>query len=210
MGCSKPEHSELPTVLYVDDEPLACKYFAETLKGTANVVTAGSAAEARTVMEQSGGTLDAIVSDERMPAERGVELLSQARHVTPLAKRVLTSAYSDVDSLQTAINDAAVHHFLPKPWDVTTLPELMRDVLSTTQDVAIASPLDIHLLQPLQSAQADAIEMMTLVARQTTAPRQFTGGVNFSSNLLQLRAARVQKSVAACLALVQGGPVARD
>ena len=44
-------------------------------------------------------------------------MLAQSRDVYPLARRVLLTAYSDIDAAIKAINVAHLDHYLSKPWD---------------------------------------------------------------------------------------------
>lgn len=71
--------------------------------------------------------------DQRMPHMSGVEFLEQARPLYPEAKRVLLTAYADTDAAIQAINNAAIHYYLLKPWDppeeklYPTLDDLLDD-----------------------------------------------------------------------------------
>ena len=44
-------------------------------------------------------------------------MLARSREVYPLARRVLLTAYSDIEAAVRAINEAHVDHYLSKPWD---------------------------------------------------------------------------------------------
>src|SRR6185295_1611410 len=57
-----------------------------------------------------------VISDQRMPGIQGTEVLEQTRAVYPLARRVLLTAYSDIDAAIKAINEAHLDHYLSKPW----------------------------------------------------------------------------------------------
>ena len=57
------------------------------------------------------------ISDQRMPGMQGTEVLAQSREIYPLARRVMLTAYSDIDAAIKAINDAHLDHYLAKPWD---------------------------------------------------------------------------------------------
>src|SRR5689334_15017116 len=52
-----------------------------------------------------------------MPGMHGTDLLTQSRETYPLARRVLLTAYSDIDAAIKAINDAHLDYYLSKPWD---------------------------------------------------------------------------------------------
>src|SRR5207249_4936658 len=64
-----------------------------------------------------GDTLAMLISDQRMPAMLGVDLLTRCREIYPVARRVLLTAYSDVKAAVRAINEAHLDHYFEKPWD---------------------------------------------------------------------------------------------
>ena len=47
----------------------------------------------------------------------GVELLARSREFYPLARRLLLTAYSDIDAAVNGINEAHLDYYLSKPWD---------------------------------------------------------------------------------------------
>jgi len=67
-----------------------------------------------------------IVTDYRMPAMTGVELLRRSQEHAPEAIRIVLTAYTDVDSLMEAINTGRIYHFIPKPWDPNELLVVVR------------------------------------------------------------------------------------
>jgi two-component system response regulator HupR/HoxA len=67
-----------------------------------------------------------IVTDNRMPAMTGVELLRRSQEHAPDATRIVLTAYTDVDSLMEAINTGHIYHFIPKPWDPNELLVVVR------------------------------------------------------------------------------------
>ena len=54
---------------------------------------------------------------ERMPGMTGVELLKRARQLLPGAKRILLTGYADMGAIVNAINEAAIYHYIAKPYD---------------------------------------------------------------------------------------------
>ena len=58
-----------------------------------------------------------LLADQRMPQMDGVNFLSEAMEMHPLAKRALLTAYADTNAAIDAINEARVHYYLMKPWD---------------------------------------------------------------------------------------------
>jgi thioredoxin reductase (NADPH) len=113
-----------PVLLVVDDDPQVLAAVRRDLRSryreTYTVVSAGSGEEALAAARELKGRGDAlamVLSDQRMPGMLGGELLAKSRDVYPLARRVLLTAYSDIEAAIRAINEAHVDHYLSKPWD---------------------------------------------------------------------------------------------
>lgn len=68
-------------------------------------------------LKKKGETVALFLSDQRMPEMMGVEFLEKARRIFPGAKRVLLTAYSDMEAAIKAINDVQLDYYLLKPWD---------------------------------------------------------------------------------------------
>ncbi|MBO6585227.1 MAG: FAD-dependent oxidoreductase [Gracilimonas sp.] len=68
-------------------------------------------------LKKKGETVALFLSDQRMPEMMGVEFLEKARQTYPDAKRVLLTAYSDMEAAIKAINDVQLDYYLLKPWD---------------------------------------------------------------------------------------------
>ncbi|MEQ8523868.1 FAD-dependent oxidoreductase [Gracilimonas sp.] len=68
-------------------------------------------------LKKKGETVALFLSDQRMPEMMGVEFLEKARKIYPEAKRVLLTAYSDMEAAIKAINEVQLDYYLLKPWD---------------------------------------------------------------------------------------------
>ena len=113
-----------PVILVVDDDPQVLAAVRRDLRSRYRehytIVSAASGEEALATIRElkaRGDSLAIVISDQRMPGMQGTELLAQSREVYPLARRVLLTAYSDIDAAIKAINDAHLDHYLSKPWD---------------------------------------------------------------------------------------------
>jgi len=113
-----------PVILAVDDDPQVLAAFRRDLRShyrqEYSIVGADSGdAALATVreMKSRGEALAMIISDQRMPSMPGVELLARSREFYPLARRLLLTAYSDVDAAVNGINEAHLDYYLSKPWD---------------------------------------------------------------------------------------------
>ena len=113
-----------PVILVVDDDPQVLAAVRRDLRSRYReqytVVSAGSGREALVTareLKSRGDALAMLISDQRMPSMLGNELLAKSIDIYPLARRVLLTAYSDIEAAVKAINEAHLDHYLSKPWD---------------------------------------------------------------------------------------------
>ena len=113
-----------PVLLVVDDDPQVLAAVRRDLRGRYRehytVMGAASGPEALVAakeLKSRGEALALVISDQRMPGMLGNELLARSREIYPLARRVLLTAYSDIEAAIKAINEAHLDHYLSKPWD---------------------------------------------------------------------------------------------
>ena len=64
-----------------------------------------------------------------MPGMTGVELLERARTLAPDAKRMLVTAYADMQAVIDAVNRGQVTRYFVKPWDRAELLAALEDAL---------------------------------------------------------------------------------
>jgi len=115
------------SILVVDDEIRYRELYARVLRDAGfDVHEAGSAADALEFMNRE--TTDMVVSDVRMPAESGLDLLRRARAEKPELPFLLVTAYADVREAVDALKLGAVD-YLAKPVDLDELLAAVRDTL---------------------------------------------------------------------------------
>ncbi len=116
-------------ILYVDDEPMALKYFERLVSPIAPVLTALSVEEGRAILRERGDEIAVLISDQRMPTAYGNELLRYARDHHPTMVRMLTTAYSELGEAIEAINTGEIYRYITKPWDLENLRADLRNAL---------------------------------------------------------------------------------
>src|SRR3954465_490869 len=116
-------------VLYVDDEEKSLKYFALAFGEHFRVLTAANAQDGLKLIEQHGEDIGVLMTDQRMPGEKGVWLLEKSRALHPRTIRILATAYSDMDAAIAAVNSGAIYKYVTKPWDPSQLDETLRHAL---------------------------------------------------------------------------------
>src|SRR6185369_4701213 len=116
-------------ILYVDDEEKSLKYFTRAFEDQFRILTAVNAQEGFKLLEQHGEEIGVLMTDQRMPGEKGVWLLEKARQLQPRAIRILATAYADMDAAIAAVNSGAIYKYITKPWDPMHLDETLKRAL---------------------------------------------------------------------------------
>ncbi len=115
------------TILYVDDEEKSLKYFTRAFGNKFRILSAADATEGYRLLEQHRDEIGLLMTDQRMPGEKGVEFLQRASQLHPKAIRILTTAYSDYDVVTEAVNSAAIYKYVTKPWDLPQLETILEE-----------------------------------------------------------------------------------
>jgi two-component system probable response regulator PhcQ len=104
-------------ILYVDDEERSLTNFARAFEEQFRILTASTAQDALKMLEEKGDEIGLLMTDQRMPGEKGVWLLERARQLRPHIIRILVTAYADMDAAISAVNSGAIYKYVSKPWD---------------------------------------------------------------------------------------------
>ncbi len=133
-----------PIIFSVDDDPQVIRSIKRDLrqayKEDYRILSTASAKEALEALEELKKKEEEValfLSDQRMPEMLGVDFLERAQQFFPKAKRVLLTAYSDIDAAIRAINDVQLDYYLLKPWDPPK--EKLYPVLNDLLDEWLAS-----------------------------------------------------------------------
>jgi thioredoxin reductase (NADPH) len=113
-----------PVILTVDDDREVLGAIERDLRqhyrSDYRIIKATSGREALdTVRElkQRGAPIALFLVDQRMPQMTGTELLREASTFYPDARKVLLTAYADIQAAIDSINTVGLDHYLTKPWD---------------------------------------------------------------------------------------------
>lgn len=113
-------------ILYVDDEPMALKYFEKTFGGEFRIITAENANEGMRLIEEQGDEIGILLTDQRMPGEKGVQLLERARILRPRIVRMIITAYADLGVTVDAVNLGNIFRYISKPLQVEDMRNTLR------------------------------------------------------------------------------------
>src|SRR5947207_9897663 len=114
------------TILYVDDEEKSLKYFARAFADQFRILTAPNAQDGLKLLEAHKDEIGLLMTDQRMPGEKGVWLLEKARQLQPRIIRILATAYADMEAAIAAVNTGAIYKYVTKPWDPPQLETTLK------------------------------------------------------------------------------------
>jgi thioredoxin reductase (NADPH) len=156
-----------PVLFIVDDDPQVLAAVRRDLRSRYResyiVMGAPSGEGALNTMRElksRGDSLAMLICDQRMPGMMGSEVLAKSRAIYPLARRVLLTAYSDIDAAVRAINEAHLDHYLSKPWDPPEerLFPAVDDLLDGWQAECLPEAKGLRLVGHQWSPQSHAIK----------------------------------------------------
>jgi DNA-binding NtrC family response regulator len=151
-----------PTLLLVDDEERILRSLAMLFRGRYDVVATTDGVEA--LHHVRARPVHVVVSDQRMPAITGVDLLRQVREHSPRTMRILLTGYADLAAVEASVNEGEIFRFLEKPWDALKL----QDTVAQAAEIAcaeFAEPAQV----PAEPASAPAARVLVLDEDPATA-----------------------------------------
>jgi response regulator RpfG family c-di-GMP phosphodiesterase len=163
-----PEINSGATLLCVDDEPNILSALRRLFRASGyRVLTADSGALGLEVLEKE--RVDLVISDMRMPVMDGARFLAQVRERWPDTLRLLLTGYSDIQSIQDAINCGEIYRYITKPWDDSDILLLVRHALERRQ-----LELDKQRLEALALRQNEELKALnhSLEAKVEARTRQ--------------------------------------
>jgi response regulator RpfG family c-di-GMP phosphodiesterase len=186
------------TVLCVDDEANILSALKRTLRNAGYcVLTAGGGAQALAMLAEM--PVDVVLSDMRMPAMDGAQLLEQVHARWPQVVRILLTGQSNMDATVAAINRGRILRYLSKPWDEA---ELLATVREGVERVALErEKVRLEALTQRQNTELKTLntELESRVAARTAElsdanqklQRNHLKSIKVFSNLLELRGDRL-------------------
>ena len=176
-----------PRVLVVDDEPAILSALRRLLRSRGfEVSTADSAAAGLAILERE--SIDAVISDMRMPEMTGAEFLEQVFLRWPNVKRILLTGYSDVDSTIAAVNKGKIWRYIAKPWDDEDLVLTVQQATAHRQLMNENARLLALIQQQNEQLRSLNANLEAKVEERTKALRQsFVNTVHVFSSMMEMR-----------------------
>jgi len=136
-------------MLVVDDEERILSALKSMFRARYHVFATTDGNKALEFMKKY--QMHVVISDQRMPIMPGVELLRQAREISPSSVRILLTGYSDLASIVGSINDGQVYRFISKPWDNQELQQTVAEAVTIALELADAKAAPVALPQSMSA-----------------------------------------------------------
>ena len=124
--------AEKPTLLLVDDEQRILRSLKLLFTRDYRVLATTSGKDALAILRQQ--KVHVLICDQRMPHMAGVEVLREARAISPNTMRLLLTGYADVNAAIGSINEGEIFRYLTKPWQ----QEEIRNIVASAASIALA------------------------------------------------------------------------
>lgn len=108
-----------PVIVYVDDEPNNLTVFEAAVPDGWDVRVFDNPVTALGKLDEIKPWV--VVSDQRMPTMKGVQLLELAKKIVPQAVRIIVTGFSEEELIIESVRKAGVFDYIRKPWDVKDL-----------------------------------------------------------------------------------------
>lgn len=123
------ETTSRPMVLCVDDEPNILNALARILQRYGcKTLLANGGRQALDILRQT--RVQVLICDEAMPEMRGIDVLREAKEISPGTARILLTAHcGDKAVVIPAINQGEIFRLISKPWDDAEIQSAITDAL---------------------------------------------------------------------------------
>ncbi|HEU5014848.1 MAG TPA: response regulator [Roseiflexaceae bacterium] len=118
-----------PAIILVEDEPdilIILHRLMRDLTGGYDIVTVNSGAEA--LAQIALRPVPLVITDYNMPGMNGLQLTASVKESSPDTRVVLITAYATPE-LEKRAREQRVDYYLPKPFPLDRLEQIVRDVL---------------------------------------------------------------------------------
>ncbi len=145
----------MPTILLVDDEPNIIEVLEMALlEEGMDVLKSNSGREALDILRKK--EIDLVISDIKMPGFSGVELLQEAKQITPETIFIMITAFASTETAIEALQHGA-YDYITKPFKMEDLRAIVHRTLDkkrVQKPQHSASPIDLEAQQGQKLFQA--------------------------------------------------------
>ncbi|OHE72997.1 MAG: histidine kinase [Verrucomicrobia bacterium GWC2_42_7] len=215
-------NEQLPPLLIVDDDDIILVALRETVGSEGyRIVTCNSPIAALEHAKKEEFAV--IISDQRMAEMTGLEFLSEAKKIQPLASRILITGVLTLNTVIDAINNGEIFRFLAKPWIREELLATVKNAAQRYQLLKVNEQLQAGTLKlneqitsanlQLQQSLSETIEQKVSIDKAHEAlHRNFEQSLQLCFNILStfhpLLGQQTKETIDICKMMCESGHIA--
>lgn len=111
-------------IVFVDDEPMILEGLSQLFDMMYDVQTFSNGQDAINYVREHP-EVAIVVSDQRMPGLKGIDVLKAIKDISPDTIRMLLTGFADADAILDSVNVGEVFRYVKKPWNPEELVALM-------------------------------------------------------------------------------------
>jgi ActR/RegA family two-component response regulator len=155
-------------VLLIDDDELLLDSYQRSLRRQFSLDMASGGAEALDKLK-SGTQYAVILSDLRMPGMNGLEVLRQARELSPATVRMILTGNADLRTAIEAVNEGNIFRFLEKPCTSEALVTVLTAAINQYRLVVAEKDLLQNTLHGTVKVLSQVLELVDPEASSTAS-----------------------------------------
>jgi DNA-binding NtrC family response regulator len=117
-------------VIYVDDEVINLYVFEQSYARDFTIRTFSAGREVIDYIQEKGDSVSVLVTDMRMPAMDGIQLIEEVQAINPDIKVIIISGYPYDDQIKQAVEGGKVFQFFSKPYSTNQVRDSITKALS--------------------------------------------------------------------------------
>ena len=112
--------NNLPTILFVDDEPINLMLFKVNFKKRFNVVTADSALNGMNQLKENA-EIKVVISDMKMPNMDGIDFILMAKREFPNLPFFILTGFDITEEISAALDEKLIYKYFRKPFNINEI-----------------------------------------------------------------------------------------
>lgn len=116
-------------ILVIDDEPDVLLSLEDLLALLPDCEVTAAPNFKEGLAKAGEGGWDIVLTDQRLPDGRGVDILAEVARTHPGTTLLLMSAFQDFDMMIRGVNAAHIDYFIQKPWEPADVLKRLEQML---------------------------------------------------------------------------------
>ena len=118
------------TVLFVDDEEINLFVLEKRFEKDYQILTANSANEGIQIIREKYRSIDAVISDLKMPEKSGLDMIRESKEFLINIPCFLLTGYDPNGEIEEALSEKIISRLFKKPFSYNEISNTLREYLT--------------------------------------------------------------------------------